>query len=121
MSNEPSCEPTVSTYEIIVRMFCNEEQVDMTIQVWVQMKAKRVLLGMHMFSDLINSLCYGNKLDDACKYFQEMLDVGIRPPNNMFSNLKQALLDKGKKDMTLSLAQKIDKLRKIPLVGGGLW
>ncbi|XVF02817.1 hypothetical protein REPUB_Repub04eG0206800 [Reevesia pubescens] len=119
MSSEPGCEPTVSTYEIIVRMFCNEEQVDMAMQVWAQMKAKGVLPGMHMFSDLINSLCHENKLDDACKYFQEMLDAGIRPPAKMFSNLKQALLDDGKKDTALNLARKIDKLRKVPLFGGG--
>ncbi|XP_022734724.1 pentatricopeptide repeat-containing protein At1g71060, mitochondrial-like isoform X1 [Durio zibethinus] len=119
MSSEPGCEPTVSTYEIIARMFCNEERVDMATQVWGQMKAKGVLPGMHMFSDLINSLCHENRLDDACKYFQEMLDAGIRPPANMFSNLKQALLDEGKKDTALDLARKIDKLRKIPLVVGG--
>ena len=34
-------------------------------------------------------------------------------------HLKQALLDEGKKDKALNLAQKIDKMRKIPLVGGG--
>ncbi|XP_038707914.1 pentatricopeptide repeat-containing protein At1g71060, mitochondrial [Tripterygium wilfordii] len=119
MSSEPGCEPTVSTYEIIVRMFCNEERIDMAMRVWDQMKASGVLPGMHMFSTLINSLCHENKLDEACRYFQEMLDVGIRPPAQMFSNLKQALLDEGREDTALSLAQKIDKLRKRPLVGTG--
>ncbi|KAB1205666.1 hypothetical protein CJ030_MR7G017838 [Morella rubra] len=117
MSSEPGCEPTVSTYEIIVRMFCNEERVDMAIRVWDQMKAKGVLPGMHMFSTLINSLCHENKLDDACKYFHEMLDMGIRPPGQMFSNLKQALLDDGMKDTVLRLTQKIESLRKTALIG----
>lgn len=116
MSNDPGCEPTVSTYEIIVRMFCNVERVDMAIRVWDQMKTRGVLPGMHMFSTLINSLSHENKLDDACKYFQEMLDKGIRPPAQMFSKLKQALLDEGREDTALILAQKIDKLRKAPLV-----
>ena len=91
----------------------------MAVQVWAQMKGKGVLPGMHMFSDLINSLCHEYKLGHACKYFQEMLDAGIRPPAKMFSNLKQALLDQGKKDTALYLSRKIDKLRKITLVGGG--
>ncbi|CAL5399913.1 unnamed protein product [Camellia sinensis] len=116
MSSEPGCEPSVSTYEIIMRMFCNEERMDMALRVWDQMKAKGVLPGMHMFSTLINSLCHENKLDDACKYFQEMLDIGIRPPAQMFSTLKQALLDDGKKDIVLVLGQKLEKLRKTPLV-----
>ncbi|BFG17172.1 hypothetical protein CerSpe_034460 [Prunus speciosa] len=117
ISREPGCEPTVSTYEILVRMFCNEDQVDMALRVWDQMKTKGVLPGMHMFSTLINSLCHENKLDDACKYFQEMLDVGIRPPAQMFSNLKQALLDEGRKDDVITFGLKIDRLRKTPLVG----
>uniref|UniRef100_A0A5B7CAV8 Pentacotripeptide-repeat region of PRORP domain-containing protein n=1 Tax=Davidia involucrata TaxID=16924 RepID=A0A5B7CAV8_DAVIN len=116
MSDEPGCEMSVSTYEIIVRMFCNEERVDMALRVWDQMKDKGVLPGMHMFSTLINSLCHENKLDDACKYFHEMLNMGIRPPAPMFSNLKQALLDEGKKDTVLLLGQKLEKLRKTPLV-----
>ncbi|XP_012479078.1 pentatricopeptide repeat-containing protein At1g71060, mitochondrial [Gossypium raimondii] len=116
MLNEPGCEPTVSTYEIIVRMFCNEDRVDLAKQVWDQMKAKGVLPGMHMYSDLITSLCHKNKLGEACKYFQEMLDAGIRPPAKMFSNLKQALLGEGKKDEALNLARKINKLRGTPLV-----
>lgn len=34
----------------------------------------------------------------ACT-FQEMLDVDIRPPAQLFSYLKQNLLDEGKKDI----------------------
>ncbi|KAA8532596.1 hypothetical protein F0562_032588 [Nyssa sinensis] len=117
MSDEPGCEMSVSTYEIIVRMFCNQERVDMALRVWDQMKAKGVLPGMHMFSTLINSLCHDNKLDDACKYFEEMLNMGIRPPAAMFSHLKQALLDEGKKDTVLILAQRLDRIRKTPLIG----
>ena len=45
-----------------------------------------------------------------------MLDKGILPPAQMFSKLKQALLDEGREDTALILAQKIDKLRKAPLV-----
>lgn len=117
MSGEPGCEPVVSTYEIIVRMFCNDERIDMAMRVWDQMKAKGVLPVMHMFSTLINNLCHENKLDDACKYFQEMLDMGIRPPGQMFSNLKEALRDDGREHTVLVLSQKLENLRKTQLVG----
>ncbi|XP_028779565.1 pentatricopeptide repeat-containing protein At1g71060, mitochondrial-like [Neltuma alba] len=117
MSSDSSCEPTVSTYEIIVRMFCNEERVDMAIRVWDQMKIKGILPGMHMFSTLINALRLDNRLDDACRYFQEMLDVGIRPPGPMFSNLKHALLDGGRENTAKLLSQQIDKIRKTPIIG----
>ncbi|KAF8407694.1 hypothetical protein HHK36_006829 [Tetracentron sinense] len=117
MCREPGCEPSLSTYTIIVRMFCNEERLDMALRVWDEMKAKGVLPSMHMFSALINSLCGENKLDNACKFFQDMLDLGIRPPGQMYSNLKQALLDEGKNDIAQILGEKLDKLRNTPLVG----
>ncbi|XP_010243796.1 PREDICTED: pentatricopeptide repeat-containing protein At1g71060, mitochondrial [Nelumbo nucifera] len=116
MGSEVGCEPSLSTYTIIVAMFCKEERVDMALKVWDQMKSKGVLPSMHMFSALINGMCYENRLDDACKYFQEMLDLGIRPPAQMYSNLKQSLIEEGKSDIALILGQKLDKLRKTPLV-----
>ncbi|KAH0668712.1 hypothetical protein KY289_023205 [Solanum tuberosum] len=117
MSNDPGCEPTVSTYEIMVRMFCNEDRTDMALKVWDKMKANGVLPGMHSFSTLINSFCRENKLDDACRYFQEMLDMGMRPPIPLFDNLRRALLDEGKEDTVKALWRKLEKLRKSSLVG----
>ncbi|PHT59992.1 Pentatricopeptide repeat-containing protein, mitochondrial [Capsicum baccatum] len=117
MSNDPGCEPTVSTYEIMVRMFCNEDRIYMALRVWDQMKAKGVLPGMISFSTLINSFYRENRLDDAYRYFQEMLDMGMKPPLPMFDNLKCALLDEGKEDTVKALWRKLEKLRKNPLVG----
>ncbi|KAJ8437845.1 hypothetical protein Cgig2_000399 [Carnegiea gigantea] len=117
MSNEQGCEPTLSTYEIIVRMLCNNRQLDTAVQVWDQMKAKGVLPGMHMFATMISSFCHENKLEDACNYFHEMLDLGIRPPASVFNNLKRALLDQGKKETVLILAQKLEAIRTTPIIG----
>lgn len=33
MSSEPGCQATTSTYEIVMRMLCNEDQVDTSISV----------------------------------------------------------------------------------------
>lgn len=64
-----------------------------------------------MFSTLIYPLCYENKLDEACKYFQQMLDVGIRPPAKMFNIFKQALIDGGMEHTAMHFTLKIDKIR----------
>ncbi|XP_010551610.1 PREDICTED: pentatricopeptide repeat-containing protein At1g71060, mitochondrial isoform X2 [Tarenaya hassleriana] len=40
-----NCEPAVSTYEIMVRMFCKNERVDMAMKIWDEMKGKGVLPG----------------------------------------------------------------------------
>ncbi|CAI0450756.1 unnamed protein product [Linum tenue] len=115
MRSEAGCEPTLSTYEIVVRMFCNEDKLDMAVEVWNQMKGRGILPGMHMFSKLITTFCQNGKVDDACKYFQEMLDVGIRPPAALFSNLKETLVENGHKVTASNLAEKMRKLRKTPL------
>jgi len=55
-------------------------------------------------------------LDDACKYFQQMLDVGIRPTANMFSAFKRALMAAGMENTVIHFAKKVDKLRNTPLI-----
>lgn len=117
MKGEKGCEPTLSTYEIMLRMFCNERRTEMALQVWGQMKAKGVIPRMHMFAALINRLCNDNKVDGASKYFQEMLDMGIRPPDRMFKDLKKFLIKEGKQEIVVYFDQRIEKLRKSPIVG----
>ncbi|KAL3830813.1 hypothetical protein ACJIZ3_019615 [Penstemon smallii] len=119
MSEESACEPTVSTYEIMVRMFCNERRLDMAIRVWDLMKARGVLPGMHMFSALISGLCDDNNSNGACNYLQEMVDLGMRPPDGLFKRIKRALLNEGREDIIIILSNKIEKLRYNPLVGLG--
>ncbi|KAJ0971523.1 hypothetical protein J5N97_019482 [Dioscorea zingiberensis] len=117
MSGEPGCEPELNTYSMMVTMFCSKERVDMALKIWKQMNDKGVLPCMHMFSSLINGLCFENRLDEACRYFQEMLDKGIRPPGQLYGNLKEALIDGGKRDLAINLGLKLDRLRKTPLLG----
>ncbi|XP_074274931.1 uncharacterized protein LOC141598978 [Silene latifolia] len=107
MGNDEDCDPTLSSYEIILRMFCNIGQLNMAIQIWDQMEANGVPPGMHLFATMINSFRHGNELDLATKYFVKMVDLGIQPPASLFNGLKQALLDHGKKDIVIALAKKL--------------
>ncbi|MCL7046408.1 hypothetical protein MKW94_030151 [Papaver nudicaule] len=111
-------DPNLNTYGMIVRMLCQEvERIDLAMQVWDQMKDKGIVPGMHMFACLVNSLCRECKLDDACRYFQGMLDLGIRPPGRLYDNLKEALLDNGKVDEAISIGEKLDNIRKTQWTG----
>ncbi|KAK9684257.1 hypothetical protein RND81_10G197200 [Saponaria officinalis] len=115
MGDDQGCDPTLSTYEIILRMFCNNGELNMAIQVWEQMEAKGVLPGMHLFATMINSFRHANKLEVSIKYFDKMMDMGIRPPASVFGNLKQALLQQGKKDIVVALTKKLDAIRTTPV------
>ncbi|KAL8137549.1 hypothetical protein V2J09_003550 [Rumex salicifolius] len=117
MRNEKGCQPILSTYEIMLRMFCNKGEMRKAVNLWNQMKSQGILPNMHMFSTLINRFCHEKKLEDACKYFEEMLDVGIRPPGPLFSHLKQSLIAGGKKDTFVSLSHKLSRIRSTPIEG----
>ncbi|KAI3731582.1 hypothetical protein L1987_62771 [Smallanthus sonchifolius] len=116
MKDDFKCDPSVSTYEIMVRMFCNEGKMDIAMSVWEEMKGEGILPGMHMFATLINGLCREKKLQDACRYFEEMLDMGIRPPTHMFNKLKQGLVDEGKEDIVMILTHRLEKLKTLLVV-----
>ncbi|KAI3886824.1 hypothetical protein MKW98_017176 [Papaver atlanticum] len=117
-SGDFGCEPNLNTTSMIVRMLCQEvERVDLAIKVWDQMKDKGVVPCMHMFASLVNSLCHEYMMDDACRYFQEMLDLGIRPPGKLYDNLKEALLVNGMVDEAIIIGEKLDKIRNCPWTG----
>ncbi|XP_026440568.1 pentatricopeptide repeat-containing protein At1g71060, mitochondrial-like [Papaver somniferum] len=117
-SGDFGCEPNLNTYAMIVRMLCQEvERVDLAIKVWDQMRDKGILPCMYMFAALVNSLCHEYMMDDACRYFQEMLDFGIRPPGKLYDNLKEALLVNGMVDEAISIGEKLDKIRNFPWTG----
>ncbi|MCL7032703.1 hypothetical protein MKW94_004794 [Papaver nudicaule] len=105
MAGDFGCEPNLNTYAMIVRMLCQE----------VERESFRVCI--YMFASLVNSLCHECMLDDACRYFQEMLDLGIRPPGRLYDNLKEALLDNGKVVEAISIGEILDSIRKCPWTG----
>ncbi|KAL8249778.1 hypothetical protein R6Q59_006646 [Mikania micrantha] len=116
MKSDFKCDPSACTYEIMVRMFCNEGKMDMAMSIWEEMKDEGILPGMHMFATLINGLCREKKLQDACKYFEEMLDMGIRPPTHMFNKVKQIFVHEGKEDVLMMLTRRLEKLKTLLVV-----
>ena len=117
MGNDKGCDPTSSTYEMIIRMYCSKGELNMAVKVWDKMKAKGVLPGMQMFVTLINSFRHKKQLDDACRFFEEMVDLGIRPPGPLFGSLKRDLLDARKNDTVKLLVKKLDFIRVNPIIG----
>ncbi|KAG6520219.1 pentatricopeptide repeat-containing protein At1g71060, mitochondrial-like [Zingiber officinale] len=117
MENKFGCEPQLNTYSMMLNMFCTVERIDMAIKVWNQMNEKGIPPCMHMFSTMINGFCSMNRLDDVCRYFQEMLDRGIRPPGQLYSKVKDTLLDGGRRDLAIHFGLELDQLRNTPLHG----
>lgn len=109
------CEPDADTYTMVIKMFCETDQIDMALRVWKLMKSKRFVPSMHTFSVLINGLCEKKDVSRACVLMEEMIEKGIRPAGVTFGRLRQLLMKEGRDDVLEFLQQKMNLLVKEPL------
>ncbi|PON91543.1 Tetratricopeptide-like helical domain containing protein [Trema orientale] len=109
------CEPDSDTYTMMIKMFCDKDEVDMALKVWKYMKLKRFVPSMHTFSVLINGLCEKGDVTQACVLMEEMIEKGIRPAGVTFGRLRQLLMKEGRDDVLKFLQQKMNLLVKEPL------
>ncbi|PIA40257.1 hypothetical protein AQUCO_02500156v1 [Aquilegia coerulea] len=109
------CEPDVDTYTIMIKMFCEGDDLDNALKVWKFMSLKRFVPSMHTFSVLINGLCAKEEVTKACVLLEEMLEKGIQPPGSTFGRLRQLLIKEKREDVLEFLNEKMNLLVKEPL------
>ncbi|XP_048322706.2 pentatricopeptide repeat-containing protein At1g77360, mitochondrial [Ziziphus jujuba] len=109
------CEPDADTYTMMIKMFCEKDDLDMALKVWKYMKLKRFVPSMHTFSVLINGLCEKGDANQACVLMEEMIEKGIRPSGLTFGRLRQLLIKERREDVLKFLQQKMNLLVKEPL------
>ncbi|CAK9152008.1 unnamed protein product [Ilex paraguariensis] len=109
------CEPDADTYTMMIKMFCERDELEMALKVWKYMKRKQFVPSMHTFSALINGLCGKADAPKACVLMEEMIERGIRPPRVTFGRLRQLLIKEGREDVLEFLHEKMNLLVKDPL------
>ncbi|KQK13073.1 pentatricopeptide repeat-containing protein At1g77360, mitochondrial [Brachypodium distachyon] len=109
------CQPDSDTYTMMIKMFCENDNVEMALKVWKYMRLKQFLPSMHTFSVLINGLCDKGEVSQACVLLEDMIEKGIRPPGSTFGKLRQLLLKEGRKDVLEFLVDKMKILIQEPL------
>ncbi|KAK4572726.1 hypothetical protein RGQ29_030948 [Quercus rubra] len=109
------CEPDADTYTMMIKMFCERDELEMALKVWKYMRSKRFIPSMHTFSVLINGLCEKGNVSKACVLLEEMIEKGIRPSGVTFGRLRQLLLKEGREDVLKFLQDKMNLLVKEPL------
>lgn len=110
-----SCEPDADTYTMMIKMFCETNELEMALKIWRYMKSKQFVPSMHTFSVLINGLCEKGNVMKACVLLEEMIEKGIRPSGATFGRLRQLLMKEGREDVVKFLHEKINLLVKEPL------
>ncbi|KAG1363364.1 pentatricopeptide repeat-containing protein, mitochondrial [Cocos nucifera] len=109
------CEPDLDTYTMMIKMFCENDRLEMALKVWKYMGLKQFVPSMHTFSVLINGLCEKGEVNRACVMLEEMIEKGIRPPGSTFGKLRQLLLNEGREDVLAFLLEKMKILVQEPL------
>lgn len=109
------CEPDADTYTMMIKMFCEKDELEMAFKVWKYMKKKQFAPSMHTFSALINGLCNKADVSRACVLMEEMIEKGIHPGRHTFGKLRQLLLKEGREDVLEFLQEKMNLLVKEPL------
>lgn len=109
------CEPDADTYTMMIKMFCNRNELEMALKVWKYMKRKQFVPSMHTFSVLIEGLCEKGDVGQACVLMEELIERGIRPGRYTFEKLRKLLLREGRKDVLEFLNEKLNLLVNEPL------
>ncbi|KAL3736741.1 hypothetical protein ACJRO7_025648 [Eucalyptus globulus] len=109
------CEPDADTYTMMIKMFCQRDELEMALKVWKYMNSKRFIPSMHTYSALINGLCEKGNSPRACVLLEEMMEKGIRPSRETFGRVRQLLIKEGREDVLKFLQEKMNLLVKEPL------
>lgn len=110
-----NCEPDADTYTMMIKMFCEANDLNMAHKVWKYMKSKRFVPSMHTFAALINGLCQKGDVSKACVLMEEMIEKGMRPSRVTFEKLRQLLIKEKREDVLEFLNEKLNLLVKEPL------
>ncbi|XP_031391643.1 pentatricopeptide repeat-containing protein At1g77360, mitochondrial isoform X2 [Punica granatum] len=109
------CDPDADTYTVMIKMFCESNELEMALKVWKYMTLKRFVPSMHTYTVLINGLCEKGNLKKACMLLEEMMEKGIRPSGVTFGRIRQSLIKEGRDDVLKFLQEKMNLLVKEPL------
>ncbi|KAI3417660.1 uncharacterized protein J3R85_014341 [Psidium guajava] len=104
------CEPDADTYTMMIKMFCQRNELEMALKVWKYMNSKRFIPSMHTYSALINGLCEKGSSPRACVLLEEMMEKGIRPSRMTFGRVRQLLVKEGREDVVKFLQEKMNLL-----------
>ncbi|KAA8541900.1 hypothetical protein F0562_023052 [Nyssa sinensis] len=74
------CLPDRHTYNMVLKMLIRIGRFDRVIKVWDSMEERGFYPSVSTYAVMIHGLCKKNgKLEEACKYFEMMIDEGIPP------------------------------------------
>ncbi|XLR18686.1 hypothetical protein S83_046598 [Arachis hypogaea] len=91
-----NCLPDRHTYNMVLKLLIRIGRFDKATEVWENMGDNKFYPSVSTYSVMIHGLCKKKgKLEEACKYFEMMIDEGIPPYDTTIELLRNRLLGLG--------------------------
>ncbi|XP_059303573.1 pentatricopeptide repeat-containing protein At1g52640, mitochondrial [Lycium ferocissimum] len=104
------CLPDKHTYNMLLKMLIRVGRFDRVEKVWESMEDRKFYPSVSTYAVMVHGLCQKKgKLEEACKYFETMIDEGIPPYTTTCEILRNRLIGHGFADQTGILADKMER------------
>ncbi|MCD7467441.1 hypothetical protein HAX54_004872 [Datura stramonium] len=104
------CLPDRHTYNMVLKMLIKVGRFDRVEKVWESMEDRKFYPSVSTYAVMIHGLCQKKgKLEEACKYFEMMIDEGIPPYGETCELLRNRLIGLGFAEQTGILADKMER------------
>ncbi|PSS07499.1 Pentatricopeptide repeat-containing protein [Actinidia chinensis var. chinensis] len=108
--DKDSCVPDRHTYNMVLKMLIRIGRFDRLLSVWDSMEKRGFYPSVSTYAVMIHGLCKKKgKLEDACRYFEMMVDEGIPPYSSTCVLLRNRLIGLGFSEQVQILADKMEK------------
>ncbi|XP_047306644.1 pentatricopeptide repeat-containing protein At5g11310, mitochondrial [Impatiens glandulifera] len=102
--------PDSVTCDLLIRLLCEQERLDLVIQVRKEMRARECELGLSSWTALIHFLCKMHRFEDAIQEFKEIREKGIIPLYPMFTEMIDELKAEGMNKIAEKLCDMMDSV-----------
>lgn len=106
--DKESCLPDKHTYNMLLKMLIHVGRIDRAMEVWDGMEGRGFYPSVATYAVMIHGLCRKRDgIEDACRYFEMMVDEGLPPYLSTCELLRNSLLHLGLRDRIHILATKM--------------
>ncbi|KAI8543562.1 hypothetical protein RHMOL_Rhmol08G0228600 [Rhododendron molle] len=114
---DDECEPNVQTYNLLVRYYCDDGEIEKGVEVFENMGSGNYLPNLDTYNILISAMFVRKKSDDllvAGKLLIEMVDRGFLPRKFTFNRVLNGLLLTGNQGFAKEILRLQSKCGRLP-------
>nr|XP_043617430.1 pentatricopeptide repeat-containing protein At1g52640, mitochondrial [Erigeron canadensis] len=105
-----SCDPDRHTYNMLLKMLIRVGRFDRVTSLWEKMEKSSFHPSASTYAVMVHGLCRKRgKLEDACRYFEMMVDDGIPPYSSTCELLRNKIIGLGFPEQVEILAGKMER------------